>query len=293
MLDYEGLEALFAVAETGSFSAAASKLGRTQTAISQRIAVLEKIYGQPLLIRGKPNRVTEAGERLLNHLERVRALERMLDGDAPSQSIEIAANRDSLETWMKQALLKVPKGLVLHIKAADQDDTIEMLKTGSVQACITTEKSPLPGCVSTFLGVMRYVPVCSNRFIKLSGIQRLDKNSIKSLSSIVFDSNDRLLNLWLSHYFDLSIHQIRYFMIPSVEGFIRIAETDSAYGLVPEVQVSERLKSKSLSLIGKNLHWDVPLYWHRFDSQASFLSKFTEIVIDTAQANLIGDTDCE
>ncbi|HEY5990062.1 MAG TPA: LysR family transcriptional regulator, partial [Streptosporangiaceae bacterium] len=60
------LRTFVAVADQGSFSAAATQLGYTQSAVSQQIAVLETDLGAKLLHR-RPVSLTEAGERLLEH----------------------------------------------------------------------------------------------------------------------------------------------------------------------------------------------------------------------------------
>ena len=68
------LAALRAVAQEGSFGAAATKLGYTQSAVSQQIATLERAVGERLIDRpGGPRRVsmTEAGRVLLRHAERI------------------------------------------------------------------------------------------------------------------------------------------------------------------------------------------------------------------------------
>src|SRR4051812_13406858 len=64
------LMALEAVAETGSFSQAATRLGYAQSAISQQISALERAVGHRLVDRpGGPRSVslTEAGKVLLQH----------------------------------------------------------------------------------------------------------------------------------------------------------------------------------------------------------------------------------
>jgi DNA-binding transcriptional LysR family regulator len=68
------LAALEAVAGEGSFGRAAERLGYTQSAVSQQIAMLERIVGEKLLERpGGPRAVslTEAGELLLRHAEAI------------------------------------------------------------------------------------------------------------------------------------------------------------------------------------------------------------------------------
>src|SRR5512132_1762646 len=75
-LEFRHLIALKAIAETGTFGRAAVQLGYTQSAISQQIAMLERIVGRRLLDRpGGPKQVslTEAGELLLRHADAISA----------------------------------------------------------------------------------------------------------------------------------------------------------------------------------------------------------------------------
>ena len=65
-MDAHLLRTFVAVAECGSFSAAAAELGYTQSAVSQQIAALENNLGTALLHR-RPVVPTPAGERLLEH----------------------------------------------------------------------------------------------------------------------------------------------------------------------------------------------------------------------------------
>lgn len=286
MLDYEGLHALQAVCEVGNFSKAAIQIGRTQSAISQRIANLERLYGQPLLIRGKPILPTEAARRLIDHYNRVKALERMLDGNSTSHDLEIAINRDSLETWLKPVLAKASADLLLHIRAADQDDTLELLKKGSVQACVTTEPTALPGCVSHFIGTMRYVPVCTPRFQERIKKKKLNREIISTLPSIVFDKDDRVLAEWLMHYFDVPLTKARYFSIPSCSGFVTLANSSQAYGLIPRVQINQELASKQLTELAPGLYWDIPLYWQSFDCNVPGLINLTQDILEAGEKHL-------
>lgn len=78
-IDPFAVEMFIAVVDTGGFTSAAASLGRTQSAISTRIADLEASLGHKLLKRGSRGiRVTEAGERLLGEGRRWLALERHL-----------------------------------------------------------------------------------------------------------------------------------------------------------------------------------------------------------------------
>src|SRR5437667_11240259 len=75
-LELRHLIALKAIAEEGSFGRAAKRLGYTQSAISQQIAVLERIVGQRLIERPggpRPISLTEAGRLLPTHADRTAA----------------------------------------------------------------------------------------------------------------------------------------------------------------------------------------------------------------------------
>jgi DNA-binding transcriptional LysR family regulator len=76
MLNTDHLQTFLAVAETGSFTAAATRLGFTQPAVSQHIKALETHVGEVRLFRrvGKTMQLTHAGEELLIHAREVVAL---------------------------------------------------------------------------------------------------------------------------------------------------------------------------------------------------------------------------
>jgi DNA-binding transcriptional LysR family regulator len=74
MLDVKQLRVLRAVAEHGSFSAAAESLSYTQPAISQQVAALERQTGTTLVDRtSRGVRLTDAGLALVDHAEVVLA----------------------------------------------------------------------------------------------------------------------------------------------------------------------------------------------------------------------------
>lgn len=75
-LELRHLIALKAIADEGAFGRAATRLGYTQSAISQQIATLERIVGQKLIVRPggpRPVSLTEAGMLLLRHADAIAA----------------------------------------------------------------------------------------------------------------------------------------------------------------------------------------------------------------------------
>lgn len=81
MFDTDALLLLVTVARTGSFTAAAAELNYTQSAVSRRIATLEREAGGPLLERlPRGVRLTPAGRTLHRHAEAV--LDRLARAEA-------------------------------------------------------------------------------------------------------------------------------------------------------------------------------------------------------------------
>ncbi|NMP28394.1 LysR family transcriptional regulator [Rahnella sp. SAP-1] len=74
-IDPKGINGFLAIVENGNFEKAAKKLGITTSALSIRVSTLEKIIGEPLLIRKRPFILTETGHILYEHALQLRNLE--------------------------------------------------------------------------------------------------------------------------------------------------------------------------------------------------------------------------
>lgn len=70
------LECFIAVAETGSFTRAADKVARTQSAVSQQITKLEGMIGKALFNRARQLTLTSEGEILLTYAKKIVQLNR-------------------------------------------------------------------------------------------------------------------------------------------------------------------------------------------------------------------------
>ena len=75
-LDTVTLQCFLAVAETQSFTKAAARVGRTQSAISQQIAKLENLIEKQLITRGRELTLTPDGELFLSYAKRIYELHR-------------------------------------------------------------------------------------------------------------------------------------------------------------------------------------------------------------------------
>lgn len=76
-LDVDVMRGVIAVADTGSVTAAASRVGRTPAAVSMQLKKLEETLGRALFDRSRQGmRLTDAGERLIPHARRLVEAER-------------------------------------------------------------------------------------------------------------------------------------------------------------------------------------------------------------------------
>jgi DNA-binding transcriptional LysR family regulator len=75
-IDTVSVQCFIAAAEGGSFTKAAEKVGRTQSAVSQQIAKLENILGKILFKRGKVLEMTAEGEVFFNYSKQILKLHR-------------------------------------------------------------------------------------------------------------------------------------------------------------------------------------------------------------------------
>lgn len=73
-MDEFTLRCFLAVVETGSFTRAAQKVKRTQSAITQQMSSLEKSLGKKLFDRSKTMRLTKDGELFLPYANKIYAL---------------------------------------------------------------------------------------------------------------------------------------------------------------------------------------------------------------------------
>lgn len=147
-MDLANLRAFAAVAECGSFSAAADKLHLTQPAVSKRIALLEKALGTALFDRiARRVELTEAGRALLTEVPRVehsldcalRAVTNLRDDiSGPlrlATSHHIGLHR--LPPVLSRFQIEYPQ-VQLDIEFLDSEQAYDLLRAGSIELAVVT-----------------------------------------------------------------------------------------------------------------------------------------------------------
>ncbi|MHA6492685.1 LysR family transcriptional regulator ArgP [Pseudomonas borbori] len=282
MFDYKLLAALAAVVEQAGFERAAQVLGLSQSAVSQRIKLLEARVGQPVLVRATPPTPTDIGRRLLNHVQQVRLLERDLQSQVPAlddgalpERLRIALNADSLATWWADAVGEfcARYRLLLELVVEDQDVGLKRMRAGDVAACVCATDRPVAGARSLALGAMRYRALASPAFIARHFSQGVNARSLAQAPAIVFGPDDLLQHRYLAA---LGIDGgFIHHLCPSSEGFLRMALAGMGWGLVPERQVRGELERGELVELVAQRPIDVPLYWHHWRNGGDLLDRLT------------------
>jgi len=291
MMDYRALEALVAVLECRGFERAAQRLNVSQSAVSQRIRQLEFRLGQPVLLRTSPPRLTDLGQRLTNHLQQVQQLEQGLllpQESAESVKIRLAVNADTLDTWLAPALLRCDDYVQMDFDfvVEDQDVGLKRMRNGEVMACICATAAPVNGGLSQPLGVMRYRALASPEFIRRHQLKRSQK-AIAQLPCLIFSGDDRLQHRFLQSVSPEHAEPQRTHQCPSSGGFVRMALAGIGYGMIPQVQVAEHIKSGELRDVVPGYHLDVPLYWHYWQTESSLLKSLRSAVVAEAKKILL------
>ena len=291
-VDYRRLAALDAVIDYGSFDKAAAALSITQSAVSQRIRLLENSAGELLIVRSQPPSPTEAGQRLIAHYRQVRLLEAALGRRAGSQEprpeIAIAVNADSAATWLQEAVapLMLAGDCMLQIRIDDQDHTLTMLREGRVFGCVTSETAHVAGTTATALGVMRYLCVASPEFAARWFAGGFDATAVQQAPGLNFDRKDALLDRFIARH---TGHTGRYpqHALSSSEGFVRFIEAGFGYGMLPVQQCEQGLAAGRLVDLAPGASLDVPLMWHMWDIQTPYTRSLSDHLIATARKWLL------
>jgi molybdate transport repressor ModE-like protein len=144
-IELRHLAALEAIATEGSFSAAAQKMGYSQSAISGQIATLERLVGVTLVTRIRGSRtvsLSREGERLLEHARVINARLSAARADvealahAGGEGVRIGTFRSASQTLLPDLVRKLTSGpdalsVTVH-EDVDNDHLVTMLESGEL-----------------------------------------------------------------------------------------------------------------------------------------------------------------
>ncbi|WP_457550986.1 LysR family transcriptional regulator ArgP [Desulfobacula sp.] len=294
MFDYKLIEALAMVAREGSFYKAAEALYITQSAVSQRVKLLEEFTGQILIARTTPPQATSAGQKLLKHYLQVKRLEDDLMGEIgePANkgfaSITIGVNADSLAFWLLNALQSflLEERVLLDIRVDDQEQTHRLLKAGEVMGCISTQEQPMQGCRIEYIGRMNYHMMATPEFAARWFPDGLAIEDVRRAPALIFDRKDELHHKLLHQALGEVPDSIPTHYVPSVEKFAEFIASGLAYGMLPDQQSTPLVRKGQMVHISPDNQVSVKLYWHCWNLKSDLLEKLTQRFIHKSKTLL-------
>ena len=159
-LSLESLQLLVAAADSGSFSAAARRLGKAQSAVSTGIANLEIDLGLTLFDRsGRLPRLTASGERMVAEARALLAQQAQLQALAAELAagiearLTLAIDDDSLLPWLTPVLEQLAAAyplLELELLFPMMEDLSDMLLSGRAQLAIGYQGLVTPVALTRF-----------------------------------------------------------------------------------------------------------------------------------------------
>jgi len=281
------LDALVAIAEHGSFEAAARELHITPSAVSQRIRALEAMAGQVLVSRGAPCRPTPHGERLVRLGRQTRLLYDEASaalGAVATVELPVAVNADSLTTWFRDVLATAAgwDSTAIRLQVEDQAYSQRLLRSGDVLAAVTSDAEAVQGCSAEPLGALHYVPAAAAAF---AGRWRHGRApDWAAMPAVVFGAKDDLQRDMLRRrgvpQLPPVVHQV-----PTSADFLEAVRIGLGWGMLPEPQARAGLASGQLVRLSGDV-LDVPLFWQRWRLDSPRLTTLTDAVREAAGRHL-------
>jgi LysR family transcriptional regulator, chromosome initiation inhibitor len=281
------LDALVAIADHGSFEAAAGELHVTPSAVSQRIRALEATAGQVLVSRGAPCRPTPHGERLVRLGRQTRLLYAEASAaltSAATVELPVAVNADSLATWFRDVLAAAAAwdGTAIRLHVDDQAYSHRLLRAGDVLAAVTSDRDAVQGCRVEPLGSLRYVPAATPAFA--DRWRHASAPDWAAMPVVVFNDKDDLQQEMLRRrgagQAPPVVHQV-----PSSADFCAAVGAGLGWGMLSEPQASTDLAAGRLVRLSGEVI-DVPLFWQRWRLDSPRLAALTDAVREAARKHL-------
>jgi LysR family transcriptional regulator, chromosome initiation inhibitor len=284
------LDALVAIADYGSFDAAARQLHITPSAVSQRIRALEATAGQVLISRGTPCRPSPHGEWLVRLGRQTRFLyDEATQALTTATAVElpVAVNADSLAAWFRDVLAEAAtwEGTSIRLRIEDQGYSQELLRRGDVLAAVTSDPTAVQGCSVDPLGALRYLPAAAPALA--ARWQRGAAPDWAAMPVVMFNDKDDIQHeLLRRHGVEQGppvVHQV-----PSTADFYAAVRLGLGWGMLPEPQARADLAAGELVRLSEDVI-DIPLHWQRWRLDSPKLAALTTAVRTAAASHLLPD----
>ena len=254
----ETLKVFCDLAETGSFSLAASKNFITQSAVSQQIRSLEERYGRELIERSKGHaRLTQAGEVLYEAgkeiVHRYREIENNLQSLARSVAGTVrvgtvySVGLYELSAPLKKYLRTFPD-VTVHLEYTRANKIYEDVSRGEIDLGIVAYPNKRPQLLVAPFREDRLVLICSPQH-PFAHFQRVSIKKLHGEKFVGFE-RDVATRRALDRVFRQHGIKVQYIMeMDNIETIKRVVEVSSGLSIVPEPAITQEVKNDTLRAI--------------------------------------------
>ncbi|TCL75774.1 LysR substrate-binding domain-containing protein [Rhizobium sp. BK251] len=145
-LDIDQLQTFIAIVDSGSFTRAAERVFKTQSAVSMQMRRLEERVGKQLFIKdGRGNRLTAEGDKLLNYARRIIRLNNeaiaAFDDNRLEGTLRIGTPDDYADRYMPEIIGRFAKthpSVELYIVCEPSVDLAERMSRGELDIALVT-----------------------------------------------------------------------------------------------------------------------------------------------------------
>ena len=271
-MEIRQLKAFVAIAETGTFTAAAERMHVTQAAISMQIRQLERETGTKLFVRA-PRRVilTEAGEKLL---ERAQAILREHDAALHEMAALAGAERGRLRIGSASAMVSgdpLPRVLTklktdhpnveTSVVSGTSEDLVQRLMAGEIDIAFVSLPVEARGVQTELLNEDYLVAIASPRH-KLAKQRVVSAYALASEKLILGErggNTRRLIDQFFSH---AGVSPKVSMELSRLAAIKRMVEEDMGVGIVPLQSVQDEVANGRIVrwwIEGAQINWQLGL----------------------------------
>ena len=271
-MEIRQLKAFVAIAETGTFTAAAERVHVTQAAISMQIRQLEMESGVRLFVRA-PRRVilTEAGEKLLERaqvilrehdsaLHELAALSGAVKGRLRIGSASAMVSGEPLPRILKQLKAKHP-GVETSVRSGTSEELVQRLLAGELDLAFVSLPVDARGVQTELLNEDYLVAIASPRH-KLAKQKVVSAYALAGEKLILGErggNTRRLIDQFFAH---AGVTPKVAMELSRLAAIKRMVEEDMGVGIVPLQSVRDEVAKGTLVrwwIEGAQINWQLGL----------------------------------
>lgn len=279
------IQAFYEIAKVGTVHGAAKALKLTQTGVTQRIRALEKQLSITLFIRSRSGmKLSHEGQALLRYCQNVLDLEGQILSEISGKQnksivqVTLAGPTSIVSSRIISSCLGIYKefpNLVLSYRLDDQENRVNLLKTGIVQLAILSPQDVTLEMDSKMLRPDKYILVASSKWKN-----RKTSEIINSERIIDFYESDKTTHNYLKKYDLLARARTDRIFANTNFALISLIKAGIGYGTLTQEVAEKDLARGELIALNQKQVWEDPqaLAWYPRKEMPQYFRKIVDLI---------------